>query len=615
MQRIAEYRVSQSACSKWCRIPEAYCELTSLQLLAACSEKEQAAICVMEIGRGSIAMTKKNFRKLIAFLCVLCFWMNGKLVLTTYGVSAPLTLNSYSVTLASNGVGSEFCLIPAMAAEVGEIVASYRSSDESVAVVSPEGLIRAVGEGTARVTVRTSIGREEFTEVTVMEMGQAVLPEDLVSIEDGAFRWGRINRIIIQEGVETIGEYAFADNDSLYFALIPDSVNEIADSAFNNDPNVCILCNRDSYAKQWAADRGILYSLMDGSDEDPVKLTYTANSRQVIGSTDACVARTISVSGASISEVTEVGCYLYNESGQLLGSKRESPTPLNGVINAWYDVEGELDVTLLSGITYSYRFVAVINGKEYYSDYDTFALKKYRPDEEKIQAVIDRAYAWVNYTWTAPVDIPVYNNVYNDTDYPAYYRTEYYFKAGTEMHGLPYTLSNSKYNLEKYAALSDSAKAAATTFSYSGVLMWGPKYAADCSELVSDCLYYGDPLIGTDGQTHFTSNKAYMYEKVSWDEIAPGDALAKTGHTMIVVDVSGNNITTIEQCGNGDDSGALHCTHVEAREAGGYYVCGTCEACAGAKKGATVLRTRTKAKLSEEYTVYRYLPLYQSSED
>lgn len=178
------------------------------------------------------------------------------------------------------------------------------------------------------------------------------------------------------------------------------------------------------------------------------------------------------------------------------------------------------------------------------------------------------------------------------------------------MHGLPYTLSSSKYNPERYMALSDTAKAAATTFTYSGVLMWGPRYAADCSELVSDCLYYGDPLIGTDGQTHFTTNKAYMYETVSWDDIAPGDALGKTGHTMIVVGVSGNNITTIEQCGNGDDSGALHCTNVEVRAAGGYYVCGTCEACAGAKKGATVLKTRTKSELSM-YKIYRYLPLYQ----
>ena len=525
-----------------------------------------------------------------------------------------------------------------------------------------------------------------------LETDLITLPSNLVTIEAEAFRGDRIHQVIIPDGAEEIKEYAFADNDYLYFVSIPDSVREIAENAFYNDPNLCIICNDGSYAEQWAIDNGIEFMLNGGGEEkvqyistpsdmtigigeelsvavsvgpetavnknvrwsssdtavaivsedglitavgtgqaaitieatdgsgvsasfiltvrSDVEVTYTPNSHQLIGSTDACVARTILVSGASVNEVTEVGCYLYDESGQLLRYKREKPIPLNGVINAWYDVEGELGVTLLSGITYSYRFVAVINGTEYYSDYDTFALKEYRPNERKIQAVIDRAYAWVNYTWTAPADIPVYNNVYNDTAFPAYYQTEYYFKAGTQMHGLPYTLSSSKYNPERYMALSDTAKAAATTFTYSGVLMWGPRYAADCSELVSDCLYYGDPLIGTDGQTHFTTNKSYMYETVSWDDIAPGDALGKTGHTMIVVGVSGNNITTIEQCGNGDDSGALHCTNVEVREAGGYYVCGTCEACAGAKKGATVLKTRTKSELSM-YKIYRYLPLYQ----
>jgi len=539
-----------------------------------------------------------------------------------------------------------------------------------------------------------SSGQNEAAgEEAMQEADEITLPENLIIIEEEAFRGCRMGRVIIPEGVEEIRDFAFADNENLYYVSVPDSVQRIAGNAFYNDPNLCIFCNAGSYAEAWAIDNGAAYTLNGGAGEQKVEyistpadmeirvgeelsvavavgpetavnqsvlwrssdttvavvsddglitavgagqaiitieaadgggvsvsftvtvrsdveVTYTANSRQLIGSADACVARTILVSGASINDVTQVGCYLYDESGQLLGYKREKPTPLNGVINAWYDVESELGVTLSPGVFYSYRFVAVIRGTDYFSDYGTFILKEYKPNEQKIQAVIDRAYAWVNYTWTAPVDIPVYNNVYNDTEYPAYYQTEYYFKAGTVMHGLPYTLSNSKYNLEKYAALSAAAKAAATTFKYSGVLMWGPKYAADCSELVSDCLYYGDPLIGTDGQTHFSSNKAYMYEVVSWDEIAPGDALGKTGHTLIVVGVSGDNITTVEQMGNGDDRGALHCTHTEPREAGGFYVCGTCEACAGNKRGATVLRTRTKAELSA-YTVYRYLPLYQ----
>ena len=419
--------------------------------------------------------------------------------------------------------------------------------------------------------------------------------------------------------VSYVGCYLYnaAGGQLAYKREVPKPLNGVINAWYGiTDELGCTLSAGTTYQYRFVAVvNGVDYfSAMDSfttpAPSNDIQVTYTSNSHQSIGSVNATVARTISVSGADISAVTEVGCYLYNNSGTPLGSKREAPTPLNGVINAWYDVKNELGVTPVPNTTYKYRFVAVVNQVDYYSDYATFTLVTATPNNAKIQAVIDRAYDWVNYTWTAPVDIPVYNNVYNNSSYSAYYQKEYYFKAGTVMHGLPYTLSNSKYNLETYAALSNSNKATATTFTYSGVLMWGPKYGADCSGLVNDVLYYGDPAIGHDGQTYFTSSKAYLYEAISWDDVQPGDALGITGHTMIVVGVSGNNITTIEQCGNGSNSGALHCTNVTVRPAGGYYVCGTCSACAGANKGATVLRTRTKSQLSQ-YTVYRYKKLYE----
>ena len=751
----------------------------------------------------------QRMKRLIISLCIVTLLANLSLDSTAFSDPDLLPVNRSNITIALSGLGSSFHLIPDLSSDAEEYVVGYSSSDESIAVVDCDGWIRAMSAGSAQVTVRTSLEREASVSVYVDEMDLIALPDELKMIESEAFRGDRFQRLDVPCGVETIGEYAFADNDRLLFVSIPDSVTEIAPNAFSGDTDVCILCGSGSYAEQWArshmvawqprdipetvkiesisvpgdfaveigtsatitpvitpasaANNGLhwyssdtevatvskegvvsavgigqtiiavqatdgsgvsasliltvqpvstgvsvtyselpsiqnigatnavlarkigvnghadihdvsyvgcylydgngallgskrevptplgsviqawydvneelgviltegtkytyrfvaviddteywsdMYSFTTTSGSTNISVSFSANPRQVIGSRNATVARTVSVTGASIQDVETVGCYLYDASGNLLASKREKPRPLNGVINVWYDVKNELGVTLDPDETYGYQFVAVVDGAEYYSDFDTFALKVYTPNEEKIQAVIDRAYAWLNYTWVAPVDIPVYNNLYDSIADGAYYQTEYYFRAGTEMHGLPYTLSNSKYNIEQYAALSNTAKAAATTFTYSGVLMWGPKYAADCSELVSDCLYYGDPVIGTDGQTYFTSSKAYLYEAVSWEEVRPGDALGKTGHTMIVVDVSGEYITTIEQCGNGDDTGALHCTNVTARPEGGFYVCGTCEACAGANKGATVLRIRPKSELSV-YTVYRYLPLYQ----
>lgn len=638
---------------------------------------------------------RQKVQKTVGILCILLIICRGFSV-TGYCSTDSLQLNTYSIDLALSGIGSSYQIIPELSSEDGEYVTAFRSSDENVALVSSNGTVAAAGTGTANVLVETSAGREASVEVSVYEMGLAELPENLNIIETDAFRGTNFERVAVPDGVEEIHEYAFADNLNLHYILVPDSVQLIAENAFSEDSNICILCNKGSYAEQWSIEHGTAYMLNGSTEGEKVEyistpadmtigigemlsisvtvgpesavdktvywrssnadvatvtedglicavgvgqttitiqaadgsgvsvffnLTVKADvpvsfsvysARHSIGTTNAVLARTIRVSGeVSINDVTEVGCYIYDSQDNLLGSKREQPIPKNGVINAWYDVKNELGVQLNSGETYRYRFVAVINGIDYYSEYDTLALIEYQANTEKIQAVIDRAYEWVNYTWTAPVDIPVYNNLYDESLYPDYYQTEYYFKAGTEMHGLPYTLSNSKYNLERYEALSDAAKSSSAVFTYSGVKMWGPKYAADCSELVSDCLYHGDPLIGTDGQTYFSSNKAYMYETVSWDQIAPGDALAKTGHTMIVVDVSGENITTIEQKGNGDDGGALHCSNLEARDGGGYYVCGKCEACNGEKKGATVLKTRKKSELSS-YTIYRYLPLYQT---
>ena len=419
--------------------------------------------------------------------------------------------------------------------------------------------------------------------------------------------------------VTTVGCYLYDANGAL-LALkteTPKPLNGVINAWYDvqNELSYTLSAGTTYQYKLLAVVKGQeYYSAMDSfttpNSPTDVSVTFSSNARQSIGSSNATLARTISVVGTGIESVTTVGCYLYDANGNQLASKRETPTPLDGVINAWYDVKSELGVSLVAGTTYKYRFVAVVDNNDCYSDYDSFTPRIVTANTAKIQAVLDRAYQWVNYTWTAPVDIPVYNNLYNNSSYSAYYQKKYYFKAGTVMHGLPYTLSSSKYNLETYAALSNAAKAEEATFTYSGVRMWGPHYGADCSGLVNDVLYYGDPAIGHDGQTWFASSKAYLYETVSWADVAPGDALAITGHTMIVVAVNGDRITTIEQCGNGSSSGALHCTNVTVRPAGGYYVCGQCAACAGAKKGATVLRTRSKSELSQ-YTVYRYLKLYQ----
>ena len=53
-----------------------------------------------------------------------------------------------------------------------------------------------------------------------------------------------------------------------------------------------------------------------------------------------------------------------------------------------YHVESELGITLSPEITYSYRFVAVVDGIDYFSNYDIFMLKEYQPNEQKLTSYL-----------------------------------------------------------------------------------------------------------------------------------------------------------------------------------------------------------------------------------
>ena len=104
-------------------------------------------------------------------------------------------------------------------------------------------------------------------------------------------------------------------------------------------------------------------------------LTWSNYSKKPVAiyNTDALLSRTLSVSGASINDVSKVGIELWNGTkSQKLDGKTEPPTPSGGVINMWYTVNDELGYTLTKNTQYTYRFLAVINGTTYYSPYYTF---------------------------------------------------------------------------------------------------------------------------------------------------------------------------------------------------------------------------------------------------
>ena len=112
-----------------------------------------------------------------------------------------------------------------------------------------------------------------------------------------------------------------------------------------------------------------------------ISVNFGASSRQSIGSTNAVLARRLTLSGISIPNVRSVGITLYDASGNQLARKTEVPDTSASYIDIWYDVNSELGVTLTPGTTYQYRFEADVAG-QLYTKTDTFTTSGTAPQPQ-----------------------------------------------------------------------------------------------------------------------------------------------------------------------------------------------------------------------------------------
>ena len=69
---------------------------------------------------------------------------------------------------------------------------------------------------------------------------------------------------IVKDGTKTIYQNAFNNNKTLKRIFIPDSVKKIFDNAFEGT-DITIICNKDSYAHQYARDNGIDFEIIEVS--------------------------------------------------------------------------------------------------------------------------------------------------------------------------------------------------------------------------------------------------------------------------------------------------------------------------------------------------------------
>ena len=93
---------------------------------------------------------------------------------------------------------------------------------------------------------------------------KVVVPEGMNTIVEQTFRYcENLEIVVIGGNIQEIGPKAFADCPTLETVVIPDSVTNISDDAFENaHADLVIYCNEGSYAQQYAAKNNIKYTTL-----------------------------------------------------------------------------------------------------------------------------------------------------------------------------------------------------------------------------------------------------------------------------------------------------------------------------------------------------------------
>ncbi len=115
----------------------------------------------------------------------------------------------------------------------------------------------------------------------------------------------------------------------------------------------------------------------------PTDSTYL--SKFSVSETNAVVVANIRKNAGA--KVTVCGLMLYDANGNLIKDHRENISNVsvaNTNFHAWYDINGELHLTLSAGTTYKYRFYTIIDGTTYYGEtYSFTTTPSQKPVEEE----------------------------------------------------------------------------------------------------------------------------------------------------------------------------------------------------------------------------------------
>ncbi|MBQ4619699.1 MAG: leucine-rich repeat protein [Clostridia bacterium] len=135
---------------------------------------------------------------------------------------------------------------------------SLSSSDESVVSITEKNELYACKAGTAVITVYDLSGNTAGTiSVTVNSSAVVLLPYGLTTVNEEAFAYSGIQKVVLPETCTSIMNAAFANCEKLTLIEIPESVNFIAENAFDGSDNAVFNTPAGSYAAQYAAEHEI----------------------------------------------------------------------------------------------------------------------------------------------------------------------------------------------------------------------------------------------------------------------------------------------------------------------------------------------------------------------
>ena len=128
-----------------------------------------------------------------------------------------------------------------------ESISTTPSESVGDSVVIQNGISYQIQNGTATLTDAKSVGG-------AVSIPQQVNGAPVQFIADGAFQGNTaVSRIVIPEGVITVGTNAFYGCSSLTEVVVPDSVRLIGEGAFNYCPTFVIYCNPGTYAAEFCS--------------------------------------------------------------------------------------------------------------------------------------------------------------------------------------------------------------------------------------------------------------------------------------------------------------------------------------------------------------------------